>query len=268
MGSSYIYDYRRGRYRRKSGVSSVLLDFGEWELTWRELLFSVLIVGVMSFMGFFAAGYVEKSVLDSQLKYRQAAQLSDPEEFKHAMDTDAGDAFVYGQLEAVDPVSYKGLDGKHLSIEARYQEYRRHTRTYTVSDGKGHTRIRTRHYWSWDTISSDEKHAKTVRFCGREFPYSTFRYDCLMSDSVVVGTGHNRRTVFDVVPKAAVGSVFGKLAGGTVRGTPQFMSGWSIARHYEYSTESYAVVLFWVAWALLTGAVVFAFWYVDNKWLD
>ena len=48
----------------KIGSSVVIANFGSWELTLREAIFSLLIVGSMVGVGFLIAGKIEQSVLE------------------------------------------------------------------------------------------------------------------------------------------------------------------------------------------------------------
>lgn len=109
---------------QKSSNSIVLLDFGTWELTLREALFALLLVGVLATIGFFVSSAIVRNVHSKQLVYRQAAQIENSSgEFKLALDTDVGYAFVEGDMDAVDTVQHEDLDGKWMSIVAKHQKY-------------------------------------------------------------------------------------------------------------------------------------------------
>lgn len=265
--------YRNIKYKRAAGREpAVLFDFGDWHLTLREAVFSVLIVGVFIAVGFLISGSIERYVHEQQLMYRQAVQIDkNPDEFKWALDTDIGYLFAEGTLETVDPVRHEKLDDEWFSIEAAHQKYTRHTRTrtYTVSDGKGRTRTKSRveTYWSWDTYDVERSSAKTVRFLGVELPAGKFglgRY----SERKIVSTGHNRRIEFAVVPKEIAGTIFAKAAGGTVDGQVEFWRGRDLKSAYEDSVSSYAKGLFWTVWIAVIVGVLFAFFYAENRWLE
>jgi len=251
---------------------AVLLDFGEWRLTLREAVFSALIAGILAAAGFFISGAVERRVHERQLRYRQAVQIDkNPVEFRWALDTDIGYLFAEGTLETVDPVRHERLDGEWFSIEAAYQKYTRHTRTrtYTVSDGKGHTRVKSRveTYWSWDTYDVERSSAKTVRFLGVELPAGKFGPGW-RRERRIVPIGHNRRIEFAVVPKKMAGTMFAKAAGGTVDGQIEFWRGRDLKSAYEDSVSSCAKGLFWTAWTAVIAGILFAFFYAENRWLE
>ena len=265
--------YRNIKRKRTTGfLPAVLLDFGGWRLTLREAVFSAFIAGILAAVGFFISGAIERHVHEQQLRYRQAVQIDkNPAEFKWALDTDIGYLFAEGTLETVDPVRHERLDGEWFSIEAAHQKYTRHTRTrtYTVSDGKGHTRIKSRveTYWSWDTYDVERSSAKTVRFLGVELPASKFGIGW-RREYKIVSTGHNRRIEFAVVPKEMVGTMFAKAVGGTVDGQVEFWRGRDLKSAYEDSISSCAKGLFWTAWIAAMAGILFAFFYAENRWLE
>lgn len=89
------------------------------------------------------------------------------------MDTNIGNAFVYGDLRAVDAVTFDEIGGKYLYVEKIKEKYTMHTRvvTYTTGSGKTmQTHTRTETYWTWDVIGSEEKESKEVKFCNVVFP--------------------------------------------------------------------------------------------------
>ena len=250
----------------------VLFDFGDWRLTLREAVFSAFIAGILTAVGFFISGAIERHVHERQLIYRQAVQIDkNPAEFKWALDTDIGYLFAEGVLETVDPVRHEKLDGEWFSIKAVHQKYVRHTRTrsYTVRDGKGHTRVKSRveTYWSWDTYEVERSSAKTVRFLGVELPAGKFRLGW-HSECKIVSTGYHRRIKFAVVPKEMTGTIFAKAADGTVEGQVEFWRGRDLKSAYEDSVFSYAKGLFWTAWIVVIVGIIFAFFYAENRWLE
>ena len=260
------------RKRTASREPAVLLDFGSWQLTLREAVFSAFIVGILTVVGFLISGAIERYVHGRQLRYRQAVQIDkNPDEFKLALDTDVGYLFAEGVLETVDPVKHERLDGEWFSIEAAHQKYVRHTRTrsYTVRDSRGHTRVKSRveTYWSWDTYDVERSSAKTVRFLGVELPASKFELGWY-SECKIVSTGYNRRIKFAVVPKEMAGTMFAKAAGGTVDGQIEFWRGRNLKSAYEDSVSSCAKGLFWTAWITATAGILFAFFYAENRWLE
>ena len=48
--------------RTAGGKPVVLLDFGDWRLTLREAVFSAFIAGILTAVGFFISGAIERHV--------------------------------------------------------------------------------------------------------------------------------------------------------------------------------------------------------------
>lgn len=113
------------------------------EITKREIIASVTIAAVMLFIGLLVSGRIESWEIQKNSEYYSALQITDPEQFQYGMNTSVGNAFIYGDLEAVDPVTYPELGGAYLYVEKVEEHYNMHTRTVTETDSKGNTHTRT-----------------------------------------------------------------------------------------------------------------------------
>ena len=125
----------RGRKRRS-------FDFGNFEITKREILVSVSIVAIMLLIGVLIAGKISDYQLDKNEKYNKAIKIESQELFEYGMRTNAGNAFVYGDLKAVDTVTYPEIGGEYIYIEKVKERYTMHTRQVahtTTMNGKTHT---------------------------------------------------------------------------------------------------------------------------------
>ena len=252
----------------------VLIDCIDWEITLREVLFSLLIVGIFSFIGFLVYSAIDKKVDDVTLKYRQAVAIQSESEFRHAMDTDVGHAFVRGKLFAVTPVTNKLVKGEYLRIHVRHQRYQMHTRvvTYTTYDSKGrpHIHHRTETYWSWDTVRTSTTNSPKVVFCGSEFPYGKFNYGCAHEEETVVGGGlfNNERDVVYTMKDGFTATIFADLRNKSFVGNASLV-GMGIEDYRKTGTDMlWPYVLFWVGWIPLTIIALILFYVIDNKWLE
>lgn len=259
-------------HRRKQPI--VLLDCIDWEITLREVLFSLLILGISVFFGFLVHSWIDKKVNDTTLQYRQAVAIQNENEFRHAMDTNVGHAFVRGKLEAVTPVTNKLVNGEYLSIHVKHQKYQKHTRvvTYTTYDSKGrpHTHYKTETYWSWDTVRTSTTNSSQVVFCGSEFPYGKFNYNCAHTDETIVGGGlfKNERDIVYTTKDGFMGTMFANLINGSFKGTATLV-GMGIEEYRKYETECvWPYIMFWVVWIVLTVFALFLFYFIDNEWLE
>ena len=261
-----------------SGYSStakhpiVLIDGGGWVLTLRELVFSILILGVLFFIGFLVSSMIEQKVNDSNLRYNQAVSLHSDDEFKHAISTDVGYMFAHGRLVADKPVKNEHLEGEWLCVDVRHQKYRMHTRrvAYTVTDSKGHshTKYRTETYWSWDTVGSSNDHSPTVTYCGVQFDYGKFDYGHMPSKTSTHSTGWHKRDVVTVVPKTFNATLFGEAKSNNLVGQNILLVPMSMEEYREDLTTSHAVMIFWILWSIFMVGIVVIFYIIENNWLE
>ena len=94
------YSYRRG------------FDFGDFEITKREIIASISIITVMILIGVLISSKISEHQMDKNEIYNKAVKIENTDLFWYGMDTNVGNAFVYGDLEAVDTVTYPEIGGK------------------------------------------------------------------------------------------------------------------------------------------------------------
>ena len=94
-------------------------DFGDFEITKREILASISIIAVMLLIGFVISGKISNYILDQNEKYNKAIKIESSDLFEYGMRTNVGYAFVYGDLKAVDTVSYPEINGEYMYIEKK-----------------------------------------------------------------------------------------------------------------------------------------------------
>ncbi len=136
--------------------SKIIYSGNGWDMTVRELMFSIVIILIMLMGGFFISEKIASHNDEQNQEYYQAMQIDgNAELFQYGMRTDVGNAFVKGNLVAVDPVTDPGIGGVPAAyIKVEEQHYNRHTRqvahTRTVN-GKTQTYYTTEVYYSWIT---------------------------------------------------------------------------------------------------------------------
>ena len=102
------------------------------KITKREVIFSIALICIMLVIGIVLSDKINDSLMEQYQKYNTALQINDdPELFKYGMRTNVGNAFVHGDLVAVDPVSYPEVDGLYGSMTKVTERYTMHTRTVT-----------------------------------------------------------------------------------------------------------------------------------------
>ena len=89
-------------------------DFGDFEITKREILASISIIAMMLLIGFVISGRISNYILDRNEKYNKAIKIESSDLFEYGMRTNVGYAFVYGDLKAVDAVSYPEINGEYM----------------------------------------------------------------------------------------------------------------------------------------------------------
>lgn len=237
------------------------------EITKREVIASISIIAVMLIIGVIISGNIAEKIMDSNEKYNKAIKVEDEELFKYGIRTSSGNAFVYGELEILDPVTYPEIGGEYSYIEKVKEKYTMHTRTVTTTVN-GKTRTKTKTYWTWDRVGSESIKAKKVKFLGVEFDYAQF----LNLDSSYIDTikesSHIRYKYYGS-PIKATGTIFTTLQNNNIGNEIKIYEDMNITETYEYLEEGNGLLfLFWFIWIIVTTGIVYGFYYLDNDWLN
>ena len=65
-----------------------------------------------------------------------------------------------------------------------------------------------------------------------------------------------------------IGTLYARLSDGTIPDGSRFFDGYTIDQALEECTSEAGGVMFWIAWIILTGSIVYGFCYLDNRWLE
>ncbi len=196
------------------------------EVTKREIIISIAVAAIMLIIGFSISGKITDAQNDKNAEYQKAVHIKDSELFQYGMDTNVGNAFVYGDLQAVDTVTFDEIGGEYLHVEKIEERYERHEREVTETDSKGkkHTKIEV--YYEWETEDRESKHSEKIMFCSIEFPYNKIPYS---SDSHIKTVNSDReyswksgefvkvRFQYYGTPIKHNGTVYTRLSDGTER---------------------------------------------------
>jgi hypothetical protein len=241
-------------------------DFGDFEITYREILASISIIAVMLLIGFVISGKISQIQDDKNAKYNKAVKIESADLFRYGMDTNVGNAFVYGELKAVDTVTYPEIGGEYMYAEKVEEHYNRHTRTYTTTDGKGHTRTHTEVYWSWDYAGSEDIQCKEVSFCGTVFDSNKIKLPSADYIKTIKESSHVRYKYYGTKTKYT-GTIFTKLKDKTISDSTPFYE-MSIKETKDKLEKNIGIVIFWIIWIIVMVLAVFGFYYIDNEWLE
>ena len=249
------------RYGRKG------FDFGDFEITKREILASISIIAVMILFGILISGKISEYQMDKNEKYNKAVKIESQEMFQYGMDTNVGNAFVYGDLKAVDTVTYPEIGGEYMSVSKDEEHYTRHTRTVYEYDEDGNvTGSHEEEYWTWDLYDSDNKHCDKVTFLGIEFNYGQI-YEPYENYIDTIDGDYHVRYVYYGSKTEYTGTIFTKLDNHTINKT-KFYKDMNINDTVDHLQSNVGVIVFWIFWIILIGGIVFGFYYLDNRWLD
>lgn len=244
--------------------------YNGFQITKREVLFSIVIISVMLIIGIMIHGNINDALMLKYQEYDTALQINnDSEQFAYGMKTNIGNAFVYGDLKAVDTVTYPEIDGEYSYIEKVKEKYTRHTRTVTKTrtvNGKTQTYATTEVYYTWDRIGSWSKHCEKISFLGVEFDYGTINFP----NSSYIATKNETSTVrykYYGIGTEYTGTIYTSLENDTVNGA-RFYNNMNIAETIDDLESGWQLFIFWIVWTVLTGFCVYGFYYLDNKWLE
>lgn len=241
-------------------------DFGDFEITFREILASISIIAVMLLIGFVISGKISQIQDDKNAKYNKAVKIESTDLFQYGMNTNVGNAFVYGELKAVDTVTYPEIGGEYMYVEKIEEHYNRHTRTYTTTDGKGHTRTHTEVYWSWDYAGSEDMQCKEVSFCGVVFDSNKIELPTANYIDTIKESGYVRYKYYGTNIEYK-GTIFTELKDKTISDSTPFYE-MSIKETKDKLERNIGIVIFWIVWIIVMVLAVFGFYYIDNEWLE
>lgn len=259
------------RYGRKG------FNFGNFEITKREILASFSIIAVMILIGILISSKILESQMDMNEIYNKAVKIESQEMFQYGMDTNVGNAFVYGDLKAVDTVTYPEIGGEYIFVKKVEERYERHERTVTKEDSKGNEYTEVEVYYEWDTENTESQHANEIKFCGIIFPYSKINLPSSNYIDTIKGSkvyswksGEYVKVRFKYygVSTKFTGTIFTDLRDKTISDNTNFYNNTNIEETVERLESGGGEIIFWVFWSILIIACVFGFYYLDNKWLD
>ena len=261
--------------------SKVLLNFGSWEITTRELIFGILLFAIYIIGGLCIYEKIDRVIEDHNIKYTAAVWVTDDETFKNRVYTDSRDAFVYGDWSSVGSVSFvnlKGPDklkGQYSYVSCEKEHYTRHTRRVahtTTVNGKTRTTYTTEVYYTWDHVWTDSDHVSNIKFAGLVFPYGTVDPTGI---TVYLGTYRygNDQYIYTAKGRSASGIAFTHIEDNSI-------SPCTLYTNYKNTPEDFQAYLdkelmgnaaryvFWIIFIVLGITGVILFCVLDNDWLN
>lgn len=238
----------------------------KFEITFRELLISVIILLLMVAIGFFISNNIQEHYADKNQKYFKSLKVKDEDVFNYAINTSVGNIMAYGTFKANTPVTYDDVKGKYFYISKTTEKYTEHTRRVSYKCGDK-TCYKTETYWTWDFMSFDSKHTDTFTFLNKNFDYKLLNFSG--EKHIKTDTFGHIRYIYHGIPIEFKGTWFSKTTDSKMSNNELFLNK-NIEKVLE-SKESQAEDLsnvFWVIWVLLTIVVIAVFIYQDNRLLN
>lgn len=238
------------------------------EITKREIIASFSLLAILMIIGFIISDEIREYDLEQNKQYLQALKIRDKDIFEYAMQTNTGNAFVEGEMRALEPVTYDDLDKDYILVKKITEEYTMHTRLVTYTDSKGKSRTRTETYWTWDEIHRETKISKRVAFLDVEFKYAQF--DFPSSEFIKTVKVHSDlRYKYYGIPKTFKATIYSRLSNGNINSenVPVYVNT-SIEDVLEELTSNANQILFWCIWITLSLGMIYAFVVAENDWLN
>lgn len=237
-------------------------------VTNREILASIVIVLVMLTIGVSVNGSIQNHNIEKDHEYNTASRIDSKDLFEYGMRTSVGNAFVYGDVHTVDPVTYEDIGGEYSYVKRVYEEYRKHTRTVTKTktvNGETVTYTEEETYWTWDTIRTDSRHSKYMTFLGVQFDYKipVPPYSHIATKSA----GYHKRYKYYGSETDFSGTAYCRLIDNDME-VNDFFHYTDIDSSYKRVTSHAPACVFWIFWMFITAGIVYMFVVIDNRWLE
>lgn len=248
------------------------MNFGDFEITFREVLVSIAITLILIGLGFFISGSIENGINESNEKYFKALKIDNNEEmFKYALKTNVGYGLAQGKVKAVEGVSIGDIEGKYFKIKKVKEKYTKHTRhvahTRTVGN-KTETYYTTEEYWTWDYDGQEEFHTTKFNFLGVDFSYGTINFYNESYKETKSG-GYHIRYKYYTIPFEFDGTLFTYIENNTISQN-DFSINKTIDKIIEEKENSVNVagMIFWFIWIIFIVFIDFEYVYLDNNYLE
>ena len=240
--------------------------YRDFTITKREVLASISIIAILLLIGVLISGKISERQNDKNAVYNKAIKIESTDLFEYGMRTNAGNAFVYGDLEAVDTVTYPELGGKYMYVKKVKEEYTMHTRPVTRKVN-GKTKTKTEVYWTWDVVGSENIQCKEVSFCGVIFNSEKIELPISYYIDTVKEFSTIRYKYYGVDTKHT-GTIFTTLKDKTISDNTLFYQDRTIEETVDMLESGSWVFVFWFFWIVLIAGCVYGFYYLDNEWLE
>lgn len=243
---------------------------GDFVITKREVLVSISIIAILLMIGVLISGGITEARLDADEIYSKAVKIDTTELFEYGMRTNVGNAFVYGDLKAVDTVTFPEIGGEYMFVQKITERYTMHTRTVTRTrtvNGKTQSYTVTEHYWTWDEIDRETRMCDKITFLGVPFDSSKIN---IPTKSYIGRIKESSKIRYEYYGTGTehVGTIFTDLRDNTITDGTNFYKDSNIDETVEHLKAIDWTVMFWIIWMFVICGCVYGFFYIDNRWLE
>lgn len=233
------------------------------EITKREIIASISILAIMLIIGFYISGKISEHHQDENSIYNKAMKIKQQDIFEYSMKTNVGNAFVEGELIALNPVTYDKLKGEYLYIKRVKERYTMHTRV--IKSGKS-TRVQT--YWTWDYIGKEDKISDRLSFLGVNF--NSDKFNIPDGDYIdTISDGFRLRSKYYGYPIKSNVTIFGSLKDNTIKDQANvYESNINDTIENLQNSGVFELSIFWLVWIGVAITIIFLFYKAENKWLE
>lgn len=247
-----------------------MIEFGDFTITKRELFLSIAIFAILLALGLWISDGITERQMDRNLVYEQALRVNSADIFEYGMRTNVGNAFVYGDLKAVDTVSFPEIDGEYMTVQKIKERYTMHTRTVTKTrtvNGKVQSYTETETYWTWDEVDRETLRNEKIDFLGVEFDRGKIDIPRLQYLDTIKESSNIRYRYYGTGTEFK-GTIYTNLNNGTISDESTLYENSTIEQTIEKLKVPVRSTIFWIFWMLLIVGVLYGFYYIDNRWLE
>lgn len=248
------------------------MNFGDFEITKREILVCTAITLILIGLGFIINSIIQNSIYEENETYYKALKIENSEEqFKYAIKTNIGYTLAQGEVQAVEGVEIKDIQGKYFEIRKVKEKYTMHTRQVAHTRRVGNTTqtyYTTETYWTWDYVGEEKFHTEKFNFLGIDFRYETIKFhNETYKETKKVDS--NTRYKYYIIPFKFKGTLFTYIDKNTINQNAFYVE--DTVEKIIISKQKEAEVWnigFWIIWVIVIGVMDFCYMYFDNNYLE
>ena len=94
----------------------VIFYDGDYEITYRELAISVIILLILLSIGWTITNFIRQQNNDRNVRLETALKITAKDIYNHAIDTRLGDIIAYSTMSAITPITNERISGEYSSI--------------------------------------------------------------------------------------------------------------------------------------------------------